>query len=106
MRRIAGLLLLAAACSRGYRDPGDSAELERAIDDKNLATRVRVALGEDPQTAPYDMIVVSCEEGVVTLAGPVDRAQVKRRAAEVAQTVGGVVRVENEINVRDATSRR
>jgi osmotically-inducible protein OsmY len=104
MRRFLLLVLpLAAACSRGYRDPGDSADLARGIEDENLATRVRVALGEDPETALYETIKVSCEKGRVTLDGAVDRAAVKRRAADVAATCPGVRRVDNRISVRNST---
>ena len=46
-----------------------------------------VSLGEDPETAPYETILVSCEKGIVRLDGKVDRSQVKRRASEVAQTL-------------------
>ena len=107
MKRLAVLfLLLASACSRGYRDPADSAALEKDIDDKNLATRVRVALGEDPETAPYETIHVSYEKGAVVLRGAVDRAAVKRRAAEVASSCAGVPSVRNEITVRNVRGRR
>jgi osmotically-inducible protein OsmY len=98
-------LLLPAAC-RGYRDPEDSADLRRAIDDSNAATRVRIALGEDPQTAPYATIRVSCEEGVLTLEGTVDRAAVRDRAGDLASSDAAVRKVRNRISVRDATAGR
>lgn len=91
------LLLLAAGCSAGYRAPEDSAGMRRRIDDRNIATRVRVALARDPETAPYDGILVRCEDGVVTLEGSVDRPEVKRRAAAVAGACEGVRRVEDLI---------
>lgn len=107
MRRAALLLLLLpVACSRGYRDPEDSAALAREIEDENVATRVRVALGTDPETAPYETIHVECREGVVRLTGVVDRGAVKRRAEEVAVSATGVRRVDNRITVQDAYSRR
>ena len=91
-------LLLLPAC-RGYRDPEDSVELRHAIDDSNAATRVRIALGEDPQTAPYTAIRVSCEEGVLTLEGTVDRAAVRDRAGDLASEDPAVRKVRNRISV-------
>ena len=98
MRRAAAVLLLVAAC-RGYRDPGDSEPLRRDIEDSNVASRVRIALGEHPETAPYDTIRVSCEAGVVTLTGDVDRAPVRRRAVEIASSCEGVRSVRDRLTV-------
>lgn len=87
-----------AACSApGYRDPGQSAAMQRAIEDENIATQVRMALAGDPQTAPYPSILVSCREGVVTLKGSVGRAQVRQRAVAIAQGIREVARVENRM---------
>lgn len=98
-------LLLLPAC-RGYRDPEDSVELRRAIDDSNAATRVRIALGEDPQTAPYSTIRVSCDKGVLTLEGAVDRAAVRDRAGDLASGDSAVRKVRNRISVQDPPARR
>lgn len=98
-------LLLLPAC-RGYRDPGDSVELRRGIEDQNAATRVRIALGEDAQTAPYAAIKVSCEAGVLTLEGTVDRAAVRDRAGDLAAVDPAVHKVKNRISVRSATDQR
>jgi len=95
------LLLTAAACSApGYRDPGDSAEVTESIDDRNIASRVRVALARNPETAPYEQIVVACSKGVVTLDGEVDREQVRQRAVRIARGCEGVEKVTNSISVR------
>jgi osmotically-inducible protein OsmY len=96
--RAAVLPLVAfAACASGYRDRGDSEEMGRRIDDRNVETRVRVALACDPETAPYDPIRVRSYEGVVTLEGAVDRPEAKRRAVEVAAACDGVHEVEDLI---------
>ena len=97
-------LLLLPAC-RGYRDPEDSVELRRAIEDRNAATRVRIALGEDPQTAPSSAIRVSCEQGVLTLEGSVDRAAVRDRAADLASNDHAVRKVRNRISVQEPVPR-
>jgi len=92
------LCAVVAACSApGYREPGESAAMQRAIEDENIATQVRMALADDPQTAPYESILVSCRKGVVTLEGGVGRAQVRERAVAIAQGIRGVVRVENSM---------
>lgn len=90
MRVVPLLLLLGACAPRGYRDPEDSAALERVVSDRNIETRVRMALSKDPQTAPYDSIRVRCENGIVTLEGAVDRAEARDRAAHVARGCDGV----------------
>jgi len=101
--RLFALALLPLAC-RGYRDPEDTKELEEHIRDRNLATKVRLALGQDPVTAPYQAIRVSCKEGEITLAGRVDKRKVKRRAEEVARAVLGVRGVDNEITLSSSSS--
>ena len=58
--------------------------MAREIEDRNVASRVRMLLGTDPETAPYPSIRVECENGVVTLEGSVDREAVRRRAVELA----------------------
>lgn len=102
MKRALTCLLLVAACS-GYRTTKDSEPIRREIGDQNIATRVRVVLGEDPETAPYDTIKVSCERGRVTLSGEVDRPSVKRRAVELAQGCAGVRDVKDRITVRSSS---
>jgi osmotically-inducible protein OsmY len=97
------LALLPLAC-RGYRDPEDTEELEEDIRDKNLATKVRLALGQDPVTAPYQAIRVRCKDGEITLTGSVDKRKVKRRAEEVARAVSGVREVDNEISLSSPSS--
>ena len=96
MLALIGALCL-VACTRGYRDPEDSVALEREIEDENVATRVRLALGQDPVTAPYAEIAVSCAGRVVTLRGSVDRAAVRRRAVEIARACDGVLEVRDLI---------
>ena len=93
IRRALFPLLLAACAPSGYREPEDSAELERDISDRNLESRVRIALSRDPQTAPYDSIEVRSEGGVVTLDGRVAREAARARAVQVARECDGVVDV-------------
>ncbi len=97
MRAVPLLVLLTACAPRGYREPEDSATLERDISDRNIETRVRMALAKDPQTAPYDSIRVRCENGIVTLEGAVERAEARDRAAHVARGCDGVRGVLNRM---------
>jgi osmotically-inducible protein OsmY len=93
------LMILLAGC-RGYRSPGDSEPLRAAIEDRNLATRVRNELGRAPATAAYDTITVGCRGGVVTLDGKVDRRAARERNVAVAESCEGVRSVRARINVR------
>lgn len=90
--RWAWLLLVAGCVPPGYRSPGDSARLERAISDENVATRVRMALAEDAQTANH-AVTVRCEDGVVTLEGEIAPSRVRDRAVDLAAGCEGVRRV-------------
>ena len=92
-------LLLVGCRGSGYRDPAESEALAAEIEDRNVASRVRVALATDPETAPYEAIRVVCREGVVTLEGEVSRAAVRRRAVGLAQGCPGVARVVDRITV-------
>jgi len=95
------LLLAVAACrAPGYRDPDEAAAARRSLSDRTIETRVRVVLGEDPETAPYPAIRVESRDGVVTLRGAVDREGVRRRAEDLAAGCAGVRLVRNEIDVR------
>jgi len=73
--------------------------MARAIEDRNVASRVRMILGSDPETAPYPGLRVSCVDGAVTLEGTVDREAVRRRAVELAKATRGVGSVRDRITV-------
>ena len=92
-------LLLVGCRGAGYRGPEESEAMAAEIEDRNVASRVRVALATDPETAPYESISVRCRDGVVTLEGVVERAAVRRRAVGLAQGCLGVARVVDEITV-------
>lgn len=102
MRRAAVCFLafLAGCSPPGYRSPKDSAKLEREVEDRNVETRVRMALTNDPQTAPYGSIRVTCVEGVVTLEGVVPRTDARARAVKIAQGTQGVRRVVDSLRPR------
>ena len=95
-------LLLLHACSAGYRSTEESEAMRLEIEDRNIASRVRIALARDAETAPYTAIKVSCENGVATLTGEVDRERIRVRAVELAEVCEGVYRVDDRITVASA----
>jgi osmotically-inducible protein OsmY len=88
--------LLAAGCSAGYRSEEDSRDLRRDLDDRTIESRVRIALGRDPETAE-ERIEIGCRDGVVTLRGTVSRDAAADRATSTAAGVEGVRRVVDRI---------
>lgn len=72
----------------------------RQIDDASIKTSVKAKLAADVKLSTLTNIEVNSTNGVVTLAGQVDNPDQKRMAAEVARSVDGVVRVNNELQVK------
>ena len=70
------------------------------IDDAAIKTSVKAKLAADVKLSTLTNIEVNSTNGVVTLAGQVDNPDQKRLAAEVARSVDGVVRVNNELQVK------
>lgn len=70
------------------------------IDDAGIKTAVKAKLAADVKLSTLTNIEVNSTNGVVTLAGQVDNPDQKRLAAEVARTVDGVVRVNNNLQVK------
>jgi hyperosmotically inducible protein len=101
----AGSLAL-AACNRESEAPAPSTarpadsthSTTQAMDDAGITTRVKTALIAESQLNSRG-IDVDTRDGIVTLSGSVpDKAQ-SDRAAQVAQGIGGVRRVENRLSV-------
>lgn len=70
----------------------------KAVDDGAITAKVKSALISDSRTKAYQ-VEVKTYKGVVSLGGFVASEAEKKAAADVAQTVTGVVRVENGIKV-------
>jgi hyperosmotically inducible periplasmic protein len=64
-----------------------------------LTTKVKTALASDAGLSTMTSIDVDSKDGVVTLKGKVDSADLKKKAGEVAKKVGGVKSVKNELRV-------
>jgi len=70
-----------------------------AIDDATITAKVKTAVLAEPGLKTLQ-IDVDTKNGVVTLAGTVDTAALKERAAQVAQAVNGVRSVDNNLAVK------
>ena len=72
----------------------------RQVDDAAIKASVKTKLAADVKLSTLTNIEVNSTNGVVTLAGQVDTADQKRMAADVARSVDGVVRVNNNLQVK------
>ena len=88
------MLGLVAAC-KTTTSPG------RQIDDAGIKTAVKAKLAADVRLSTLTNVDVNSTNGVVTLSGQVRTADEKRLAGEVARGVDGVVRVNNELQVKE-----
>lgn len=89
-----GLLLTGCSGSRYKRSTGEY------IDDKALHGRVKSALVANTEYKFGDVNVTSFK-GTVQLSGFVNSTDQKRLAADIAEKVVGVRRVENNITVKE-----
>lgn len=91
---IAALLLLAglAACKT-------TSSPRTQVDDAAIKTSVKAKLAADVRLSTLTNVEVNSTNGVVTLAGKVRSDEERRMAGEVARSVDGVVRVNNELQV-------
>jgi hyperosmotically inducible protein len=64
-----------------------------------LTTKVKTALASDAGLSTMTSIDVDSKDGVVTLKGRVDSADMKKKAGDVAKKVSGVKSVKNELKV-------
>jgi len=69
------------------------------VDDGIVTTKVKAALISEPVTKA-GQINVATNQGVVQLSGFVDSAEEKAKAAEVARSVSGVRKVDNELDIK------
>jgi hyperosmotically inducible protein len=79
---------------------GTQQSTREAITDGVITAKVRAALGEDPITATYD-ICVQTQAGIVELTGFVDTQIVRIEALHVTRHIHGVLRVEDQLDVRN-----
>lgn len=96
------LPMLLACLTAGCLLPASS--LPDSPTDPVISTNVEAKLAEDQQGG-LSGIIVTTEEGTVTLTGTVHKAERKARAAELARQVKGVRRVKNDLEIRAESAR-
>jgi osmotically-inducible protein OsmY len=72
----------------------------RQVDDAAIKTAVKAKLAADVRLSTLTNIEVNSTNGIVTLAGQVRDEGDRAQAAAVARSVDGVVRVNNELQVK------
>ena len=72
----------------------------RQVDDAAIKTAVKAKLAADVRLSTLTNIEVNSTNGIVTLAGQVRDESDRAQAAAVARSVDGVVRVNNELQVK------
>lgn len=78
---------------------GNRREVSKSAAGAALTTKVKTALAKDAGLGTMTNIDVDSADGVVTLKGKVDSAEMKKKAEAVAKKVEGVKRVKNELRV-------
>ena len=73
--------------------------VSRGTSNAALTTKVKTALASDVGMRTMTSIDVDSNQGVVTLKGKVDSAELKKKAGDVAKKVSGVKSVKNELKV-------
>ena len=70
------------------------------VDDAGIKVAVKAKLAKDVRFSTLTNIDVNSTNGVVTLSGQVGSEADRAAAVELARTVDGVVRVNNELQVQ------
>ncbi len=73
----------------------------RQVDDSSIKAAVKAKLAADVRLSTLTNIEVNSTNGVVTLAGQVRDESDRIAAGEVARSVDGVVRVNNDLQVKN-----
>ena len=95
---LSGALLLSSGC-RTNESP------EAQVDDLQITTQIKAKMASDIGPSSVTNISVNATNGVVTLSGQVDSADVKTKAETIARATPKVVRVVNSIQVASKTGR-
>ena len=94
---VASIAMFAAGCNT-------SQSPNRQLSDTQITTQVKAKLASNVRASSLTNIDVNTTNGVVTLAGQVETADIKSNAAAVAAAVPGVVRVNNELQVASSAA--
>jgi osmotically-inducible protein OsmY len=87
------LIVIVLAACRTNESP------EAQVDDFQITTQVKAKLASDIGVTSVTNISVNSTNGVVTLAGQVDSADIKGKAVEIARAVPKVTRVVDNLQV-------
>lgn len=98
------LIRVAAAAALLALAAGPAAAAQTALDDQSITDAVENEFMFDSAVKAND-IIVSTDDGIVTLTGTVDNVLAKERAALIAETVKGVRSVVNLVEVRPRWNR-
>lgn len=78
---------------------GNRSEVSKSAAGAALTTKVKTALAKDAGMGTTTSINVDSADGVVTLKGKVNSAEMKKKAEEIAKKVDGVKSVKNQLRV-------
>jgi osmotically-inducible protein OsmY len=95
------VLFMALLLSEGLVAGGCNTEQSpRAqVTDAQITTQVKAKLAQDVNATTLTNIDVNTTNGVVTLSGQVESAEIKSKADTIASSVHGVVRVNNNLQM-------
>ena len=96
----AGLALSGCASHKEKVETGESRTAGQFTSDAALTAKVKTALAKDAGLGTAADVNVNSYRGVVQLNGFVDSSDKIQRATEVARSVEGVSRVDNNLSVK------
>jgi len=102
MKNVPALALLLAFSVAGTVTVGGCRTTQSAgtqVDDAGIKIAVKAKLAKDVRFSTLTNIEVNSTNGIVTLAGQVKSNEDRVAAAEIARSVDGVVKVNNELQV-------
>ncbi len=86
------VLSLAAGC-------GTAQSPNRQVSDSKITAEVKSQIAKQVRPSSLTNVEVNTTNGIVTLAGQVENDEIRHQAELVAQTVGGVLGVNNNLQV-------
>jgi len=99
-RRLAATLAVSVLLAASYSSTqAQESSLGKYVDDSVITAQVKSALLNDERVSGLD-VSVETFMGTVQLSGFVGNASEREKAAELAQSVTGVKRVENDIRIK------
>jgi hyperosmotically inducible protein len=93
----ASIMMFAEGCNT-------SQSPDRQVSDAQITTQIKSKLASDVSASSLTNIDVNTTNGVVTLAGQVENAEMKRSAETIAASVPGVLRVNDNLQVAPAAA--